>query len=32
MAILQKSLIAANAIEEFVGGNNSSKCLEFEQK
>ena len=29
MAILQKSLIAANAIEDFIGGNNSSNSLKY---
>ena len=29
MAILQKSLIAANAIEDFIGGNNNSNSLKY---
>ena len=33
MAILQKSLIVANAIEDFIGANNNnSKSLKFKQK
>ena len=32
MTILQKSLIVANAIEDFVGANNNSKSLKLKQK